>query len=69
MTINHVEAMSKWAKAKFKSMFGSSNCDMVADYFVEPEIEEKLLFPYLDSSYPAVSCSSMVKNRFFKTLK
>ena len=35
VTTNHVEAMWQWAKAKFKSMFGPTNRDMIPDYLAE----------------------------------
>ena len=35
VTTNHVEAMWQRVKAKFKSMFGPPNRDMVADYLAE----------------------------------
>ena len=35
VTTNHVEAMWQRAKAKFKSMFGSTNRDMTPDYLTE----------------------------------
>ena len=35
VTTNHVEAMWQWAKAKFKSMFNTTNRDMVPDYLAE----------------------------------
>ena len=35
VTTNHVEAMRQWAKAKFKSMFGPTNRDMIPDYLAE----------------------------------
>ena len=35
VTTNHVEAMCCRAKAKFKSMMGSTNREMVADYLSE----------------------------------
>ena len=35
VTINHVEAMWQRAKAKFKSMFGPTNREVIPDYFAE----------------------------------
>ena len=35
VTTNHVEAMWQRAKAKFKSMFGPTNRDMIPDYLAE----------------------------------
>ena len=35
LTTNYVEAMWQRANAKFKSMFGPTNCDMVPDYLAE----------------------------------
>ena len=35
VTTNHAEAMWQRAKAKFKSMFGTTNCDMIPDYLAE----------------------------------
>ena len=35
VTTNHVEAMWQQAKAKFKSMFGPTNRDMIPDYLIE----------------------------------
>ena len=35
VTTNHVEAMWQQAKAKFKSMFGPTNRDMIPDYLAE----------------------------------
>ena len=35
VTTNHVEAMCQRAKAKFKSMFGPTNRDMVPDFLTE----------------------------------
>ena len=35
VTTNHFEAMWQQVKAKFKSMFGPTNCDMIPDYLAE----------------------------------
>ena len=54
VTTNHAEAMWQRAKAKFKSMFGPSNRDIVPEllgrFHVEPKSQGTFLFPLLDSS-------------------
>ena len=35
VTTNHVEAIWRWTKAKFKSMFAPANCNMIPDYLTE----------------------------------
>ena len=54
------------AKAKFKSMFGTTNRDMVPDYLGGFMWNQR----FKEHSYTAVPCmNSMVKKGFFKSHK
>ena len=63
VTTNHVEAMWCRAKTKFKSMMGSTNREMITDYFIRIYVDAKIprtsFFSFLGPGCNNILCDQL----------